>query len=98
VTDGLIIGGNRFMGVSLVWRMLFAGHRVTILNRGNLADPFGDRIERIRADPSRAQRELGFEHPRLDAHLESIIAELLAAWPGAPPEGYGQRAAELRLV
>lgn len=48
--DVLIIGGNRFMGVSLVWRMLFAGHRVTILNRGNLADPFGDRVERIRAD------------------------------------------------
>jgi hypothetical protein len=34
----LVIGGNRFMDVSLVWRLLFAGHRVAILNRGNLAD------------------------------------------------------------
>lgn len=46
----LVIGGNRFMGVSLVWRLLFAGHHVTVLNRGNLADPFGDRVERLRAD------------------------------------------------
>jgi nucleoside-diphosphate-sugar epimerase len=48
----LVIGGNRFMGVSLVWRLLFAGHRVTVCNRGNLADPFGDRVERVRADRS----------------------------------------------
>lgn len=46
----LIIGGNRFMGRTLVWRLLFAGHRVTVLNRGNLGDPFGDRVERLRAD------------------------------------------------
>jgi nucleoside-diphosphate-sugar epimerase len=48
----LVIGGNRFMGVSLVWRLLFAGHQVTILNRGNLVDPYGDRVERLRADRS----------------------------------------------
>jgi nucleoside-diphosphate-sugar epimerase len=48
--DVLVIGGNRFMGVTLVWRLLYAGHRVTVLNRGNLADPFGDRVERLRAD------------------------------------------------
>lgn len=46
----LVIGGNRFMGVSLVWRLLFAGHRVTVLNRGNLPDPFGDRVERVQVD------------------------------------------------
>ena len=46
----LVIGGNRFMGLSLVWRLLFGGHRVTVLNRGNLADPFGDRVERVRVD------------------------------------------------
>ncbi|MDB4962602.1 MAG: epimerase, partial [Myxococcales bacterium] len=46
----LVIGGNRFMGVSLVWRLLFAGHRVTMLNRGRLSDPYGDRVERLRAD------------------------------------------------
>jgi nucleoside-diphosphate-sugar epimerase len=46
----LVIGGNRFMGLGLVWRLLCGGHRVTLVNRGNLGDPFGDRIERIRAD------------------------------------------------
>src|SRR5882724_11332229 len=48
----LVIGGNRFMGLSLVWRLLCQSHRVTLLNRGNLPDPFGDRVERIRADRS----------------------------------------------
>jgi nucleoside-diphosphate-sugar epimerase len=48
----LVIGGNRFMGLALVWRLLCGGHRVTVLNRGNLPDPFGDRVERLRADRS----------------------------------------------
>jgi nucleoside-diphosphate-sugar epimerase len=48
----LVIGGNRFMGRGLVWRLLCSGHRVTIVNRGNLPDPFGARVERIRADRS----------------------------------------------
>lgn len=48
--DILIIGGNRFMGLTLAWRLLFAGHRVTLLNRGQLADPLGDRVERLAAD------------------------------------------------
>jgi nucleoside-diphosphate-sugar epimerase len=48
----LVIGGNRFMGLGLVWRLLCGGHRVALLNRGNLADPFGDRVERICADRS----------------------------------------------
>lgn len=43
------------MGRALVWHLLAAGHRVTILNRGNLPDPFGDRIERVRADRSSDQ-------------------------------------------
>ncbi|HET9624820.1 MAG TPA: NAD-dependent epimerase/dehydratase family protein [Kofleriaceae bacterium] len=46
----LVIGGNRFMGLGLVWRLLCAGHRVTLLNRGQAGDPFGDRVERLRAD------------------------------------------------
>jgi nucleoside-diphosphate-sugar epimerase len=48
----LVIGGNRFMGRSLVWRLLFAGHRVTLVNRGQHGDPFGDRVERVVADRS----------------------------------------------
>ncbi len=48
----LVIGGNRFMGLGLVWRLLCGGHRVTLINRGHAGDPFGDRVERLRADRS----------------------------------------------
>lgn len=46
----LVIGGNRFMGQSLVWRLLYAGHEVTLCNRGRHGDPFGDRVQRCVAD------------------------------------------------
>jgi nucleoside-diphosphate-sugar epimerase len=46
----LVIGGNRFVGVLLGWRLLARGDAVTLLNRGHLADPFGDRVERLRGD------------------------------------------------
>lgn len=46
----LIIGGTRFMGYHLVWRLLAGGHQVTTLNRGQRGDPFGARIERLHAD------------------------------------------------
>ena len=46
----LVIGGTRFVGYELVWRLLAAGHKVTLFNRGRLADPFGPRVERLRGD------------------------------------------------
>lgn len=46
----LIIGGNRFLGLDLGLRLLAQGHQVALLNRGNLPDPFGGRVERLRAD------------------------------------------------
>src|SRR5688572_14412336 len=46
----LIIGGNRFMGHGLTWRLLAGSHQVTHFNRGSLQDPFGSRIERLRGD------------------------------------------------
>ncbi len=46
----LVIGGTRFVGYLLTWRLLAHGHRVTLVHRGTLPDPFGDRVERIRAD------------------------------------------------
>ncbi len=46
----LVIGGNRFVGRDLVWRFLAAGYEVTTFNRGRLADPFTDRIERLVGD------------------------------------------------
>ncbi len=46
----LVIGGTRFVGYQLVWRLLLAGHQVTTFNRGRLPDPFGERVERLHGD------------------------------------------------
>jgi len=46
----LVIGGNRFVGLLATWRLVARGDRVTLLNRGSLPDPFGDRVERLRGD------------------------------------------------
>jgi nucleoside-diphosphate-sugar epimerase len=46
----LIIGGTRFVGYSLTWRLLAAGHRLTLFNRGRIPDPFGRRVERLTGD------------------------------------------------
>jgi nucleoside-diphosphate-sugar epimerase len=49
----LVLGGTRFVGHFLVFRLLAAGHRVTLLNRGATPDPFGDRVARVRCDRER---------------------------------------------
>jgi len=46
----LIIGGTQFVGYLLAWRLLAAGHQVTLLNRGTTPDPFGERIDRLTCD------------------------------------------------
>ncbi|HXY39705.1 MAG TPA: NAD-dependent epimerase/dehydratase family protein [Vicinamibacteria bacterium] len=46
----LIVGGTRFLGHELAWRMLAAGHQLTLFNRGTREDAFGDRVERFRGD------------------------------------------------
>lgn len=48
----LIIGGTRFVGYQLTWRLLAAGHQVTLLNRGTTPDPFEARVTRLVADRS----------------------------------------------
>lgn len=57
----LVIGGSRFVGYQLVWRLLAAGHRITVLNRGTRPDPWGARVERLVADRTTADfaRALG---------------------------------------
>ncbi|WP_242355945.1 NAD-dependent epimerase/dehydratase family protein [Anaeromyxobacter sp. SG64] len=83
--DVLVIGGNRFVGWLLGFRLLAAGHQVTLLNRGRLADPFGGRVDRIVAD--RTSRDLGrlLQGRRFDAVVD------LAAFTGED----GRRATEL---
>ena len=55
----LVIGGSRFIGLSVVQRLLMDGHRITLLNRGHTPDPFGTRVSRVigdRSDPQVLQR------------------------------------------
>ncbi len=57
----LVIGGSRFIGLSVVQRLLQDGHRITLLNRGKSPDPFGTRVSRVigdRSDPSSLARAL----------------------------------------
>ncbi|QHW31668.1 NAD-dependent epimerase/dehydratase family protein [Paenibacillus rhizovicinus] len=46
----IVLGGTRFFGRKLVDRLLEAGDEVTIVTRGGLPNPFGDRVKHIQAD------------------------------------------------
>ena len=46
----LVIGGNRFFGKRLIEKLLLRGDQVTVLNRGNMADGFDDKVTRIICD------------------------------------------------
>ncbi len=46
----LVLGGTRFMGIRLVETLIEKNHFVTIANRGNRADKFGKKVERIKYD------------------------------------------------
>jgi nucleoside-diphosphate-sugar epimerase len=79
--DVLIIGGTRFVGYQLAWRLIAAGHRVTTLNRGTRVDPFGNRIERLVADRSTA----GFASVLAGRHFDAAVD--FAAYNGADAQG-----------
>lgn len=81
----LVVGGTRFVGRQLAWRLLAAGHRVTLFNRGTLPDPFGDRVERLRGDRATSDFE------RLLASRDFDAAVDFAAYTGQD----GRRAAEV---
>jgi|SRR5579859_152085 len=50
----LVIGGTRNVGYQLVWRLLAAGHQVTLLNRGSQPPPFHQQVEILLADRTTA--------------------------------------------
>lgn len=52
----LVIGGNRFFGKRLIEKLIQQGDQVTVLNRGQLADGFGDKVTRIFCDRDDAER------------------------------------------
>jgi nucleoside-diphosphate-sugar epimerase len=67
----LVIGGNRFVGRLLVWRLLAAGHEVTLFNRGGRPDPFGGRVERLIGDRTGPEWERLLGGRRFDAVVDS---------------------------
>ncbi|MBX5483301.1 MAG: NAD-dependent epimerase/dehydratase family protein [Myxococcaceae bacterium] len=66
----LIIGGTRFVGYLLAWRLLVRGDEVTLLNRGNLPDPFGDRVQRLRVDRTTPDFVRALDGQRFDATVD----------------------------
>jgi nucleoside-diphosphate-sugar epimerase len=66
----LLIGGTRFLGALLVWRLLARGDRVTLFNRGTIPDAFGDRVERIRGDRTTGDLAAALAGRRFDAVVD----------------------------
>ena len=69
----LILGGTRYMGIHLVNELLKDGHDVTTANRGNAADSFGDKVERLiieRQDPASLQK--AFKDKSYDVAIDNI--------------------------
>ena len=46
----LVLGGTRFFGRKLVELLIADGHEVTIVTRGKLANPFGDKVKHLIVD------------------------------------------------
>lgn len=80
----LVIGGTRFVGYQLVWRLLAGGHAVTLLNRGSQSDPFGARVERLRGDRTTGAFARLLAERRFDAAVD------FAAYLRADAEGVVQ--------
>ena len=77
----LIIGGTRFVGYQLTWRLLAGGHRVTLLNRGTTLDPFGLRVQRLRAD----RRTADFARVLAEREFDACVD--FACYTGEDAEG-----------
>jgi nucleoside-diphosphate-sugar epimerase len=76
-----VIGGTRFMGYQLTWRLIAAGHEVTLLNRGTHADPFRGRVSRLLADRTGPEFFTALAGRSFDAAVD------FAAFQGADAEG-----------
>lgn len=71
----LIIGGTRFVGYLLAFRLIARGDHVTLLNRGSTPDPFGDRIERIVVDRKSPEFEEAIAGHTFDAVIDFAAYE-----------------------
>ena len=71
--DVLVVGGNRFVGYELAWRLLAGGHRLTLFNRGSRGDPFGERVERLRGDRTAGDFSRLLAGRRFDAVVDFAV-------------------------
>jgi nucleoside-diphosphate-sugar epimerase len=71
--DVLVVGGNRFVGYELAWRLLAGGHRLTLFNRGSRSDPFGERVERLRGDRTAGDFSRLLAGRRFDAVVDFAV-------------------------
>ena len=69
------------MGYQLTWRLIAAGHEVTLLNRGTHPDPFGARVTRLRADRTQPEFFTALAGRSFDGAVD------FAAYRGADAEG-----------
>lgn len=69
----LVIGGNRFIGVEVVARLLARGDTVTLLNRGQLEDPFGSLVQRIHVDRSTDAFDAALTGKTFDAVIDLAL-------------------------
>jgi nucleoside-diphosphate-sugar epimerase len=69
----LVVGGNRFVGYELAWRLLAGGHRVTLFNRGSRPDPFGERVERLQGDRTTGDFARFLAGRRFDAAVDFAV-------------------------
>jgi nucleoside-diphosphate-sugar epimerase len=68
----LVIGGTNNVGYRLVGRLIAAGHRVTLLNRGLTPDPFGNRVRRLIADRTTDQFRSVLSGQEFDAAVDFV--------------------------
>lgn len=69
----LVLGGTRFFGKRLVSKLIENGCDVTILTRGNSADPFGQNVKRIQANREETESlEKALGHAQWDIVYDNI--------------------------
>jgi len=69
----LVLGGTRFFGRKLVELLVNEGHQVTIMTRGQLEHPFGDKVEHIIGDRVKEEQlQRNFEDRYFDIVYDNI--------------------------
>lgn len=84
----LVIGGNRFFGKRLIEKLLAQGDLVTVLNRGQLEDGFGERVTRITCDRNDTEKlkksvqhntwDLVYDQVCFDGHQSKAACEIFS--------------------